>query len=147
MIKQKHKYILKCLLFALISLNSCDVLWEDIIEGCNSYNYPIINSKQLKDGKVDEFYSDYVSAEIKNDPNDDSDYDYYFNISDGLPDGIDWFVEGRKVYFEGTPIDSGLFEFTIELWAEVHQEWWYLEDIPELCTDYSSKEFTMYIDE
>jgi len=147
MINRQHNYLSNCLLLVLILLNSCDVILEEIIEGCNSYNYPVLISKQLKDGKLNEFYSDYVSAEVKNDPNDDSDYDYHFDVSSGLPDGIDWFVEGRKVLIQGIPIKSGVFQFTIEVWAEVHEEWWYFEDIPELCNDYTSKGFTIYIDE
>lgn len=146
---QKSYYILFYFLLALVSFNSCDEFVDDIINetiiGCNSYNYPVINSKQLKDGRVDEFYSDYVSAEIKNDPNDDSDYDYQFNVNGRLPEGVSWSVEGRKVFFEGIPITSGLFEFTVEVWAEVHEEWWYDEDIPELCNDYASKDFTIVI--
>ncbi|MBT8253110.1 MAG: hypothetical protein HKN00_04250 [Flavobacteriaceae bacterium] len=147
MFKRQHIYLLSCLLSALILLNSCEEIVEEILVGCNSYNYPVLVEKQLKDGKVNVFYSDHVWAEIKNDPQDDSDYNYHFNVSDGLPDGMNWFVEGRRVIFEGTPTESGSFGFMVEVWAEVNEEWLYTEDIPELCTEYASEGFTIYIGE
>ena len=147
MLKLKSNSRFVCLILALVSLYSCEELLEDIIQNCNSSNYPVINAKQLKDGKVNVYYSDFVRAEIKNDPHDDNDYDYHWNISAGLPDGIDWWSSGREVFFEGTPTTSGSFKFLVEVWAEVHNEWWYDEDYPPLCDDYDSKEFTIYIEE
>jgi hypothetical protein len=146
MIKKLHNPLINFLLiFTVISLISCDNILEEILDDCNSYNYPVLNSKQLKVGKENEFYSDYVKAEIRNDPHDDSDYNYSFNVSDGLPYGMYWTVEGRKVFLKGSPEVSGSYKFTVEVWAEVNQEWWYLEEVPELCNDYSSKEFTLNI--
>jgi hypothetical protein len=129
----------------VFSLISCDTILEEILDDCNSYNYPYLYSKQLKVGKENELYSDYVKAGIRNDPNDDSDYTYFFDVFGGLPYGMYWTVEGRKVFLKGTPEETGSYQFTIEVWAEVNQEWWYLEEVPELCNDYSSKEYTLYI--
>ena len=142
-----HKYLSYSLFLVLILLNSCEVLVEEILEGCNSYNYPVLSSDELKDGKVNEAYSDYVSAEIKNDPQDDSDYNYYFNVTNRLPDGMDYFIEGRKVFFDGVPTESGSFPVAVEVWVEVNQEWWYLEEIPELCDDYVKRVYTINIAE
>ena len=147
MFRRQHLYLLFCALPIVILLNSCDVLVEEILEGCNSYNYPVLSSNELKDGKVNEVYSDHVSAEIKNDPHDDSDYHYYFNVTNRLPDGMDYFIEGRKVFFDGVPTESGSFPVAVEVWVEVNQEWWYLEEIPELCDEYVKKVYTINIGE
>ena len=147
MIKKLHNPLFNCLLiFALVSLISCDMILDEILDDCNSYNYPVLDSKQLKVGKENEFYSDYVKAEVRNDPHDDSDYEYQFDVYGNLPRGINWFVDGRKVTFKGTPRKHGLFKFTVEVWVEVKQEWW-LDDIPELCDDYTSTEFTINVAE
>ena len=141
----KHKFLLNCLVLASFLFSSCEAIIDELLDDCNSYNYPIIKSKELQEGKVNEFYSDFVKAEVKNDPHDD-DYDYHFDVSAELPNGIDWFVEGRKVIFEGTTTEFGVYKFTVELWVEVPQEWYDLGTEPEqLCDDYTSKEFVIKI--
>lgn len=147
MIQQKHAYILFGFLLAFLSFSACEVVVDELLDDCNSYNYPVLAAKELTDGKVGVFYSEQISAEIKNDPNDDSDYTYHFSVSNGLSNGVDWFVEGRKVLFEGTPTEKGSYQFTIEVWVEVDEEWWYLNDIPELCDDYDQKTYSIHIEE
>ena len=70
----------------------------------------MLKDKDLKVGTVNEFYSDYISAEIKNEPYDNS-YVYYFGVTGNLPVGLEWDVEHRKVFFEGIPLETGSFEF------------------------------------
>ena len=146
MSKLRPIYLVTCLLLAAVTLSSCeDSLVDLLIDDCNSYNYPVITTDALSDGKLDELYSDLVVAEVRNDPHDDQDYHYFFEVSGVLPEGIYWSTDNRRVYFEGTPRKSGLFRFTVEVWVEVNQEWWYTEEIPELCDDYDSKVFTIFI--
>ena len=142
---RNHKYLLNSIILAFLFVSSCEAILEELIDDCNSYNYPIIKSKDLQVGYRNQFYSDFVKAEVKNDPHDD-DYDYYFEVSSELPNGIDWSVAGRKLILEGTPAEVGVFIFKVELWVEVPQEWYNLGTEPEqLCTDYTSKEFVIDI--
>ena len=99
-------------LLLILLLTSC----YDIVD-CIINRTPVLIEKELKVGIVNEFYSDFVLAEIKNDP-DDNGYDYYFDVIGDLPNGIEWYVDYRKVYFEGTPTESGRFYFTVELYVD-----------------------------
>ena len=141
---ENHTTNYKRYLYLFISftlLNSC----EDIID-CIINKIPVLNYKALKVGTVNEFYSDYISAEIKNEPNDNS-YDYYFGVSDNLPVGLEWYVENRKVVFEGIPLETGRFEFKIELYVEGPEDWDSETDTwdDDLCNDFTSGRFTITI--
>ncbi|MGK0323598.1 MAG: hypothetical protein ACJAR4_001640 [Psychroserpens sp.] len=134
----------KIYLYLLISFtlsNSC----KDLID-CVINKGPVLNYKDLNVGTVNEFYSDYISAEIKNEPSDNS-YDYYFGVSDNLPVGLEWYVDNRKVVFEGTPLETGNFEFKIELYVEGSEDWDSETDTwdDDLCNDFTSGKFTITI--
>jgi hypothetical protein len=134
----------KIYLYLLISFtlsNSC----KDLID-CVINKGPVLNYKDLNVGTVNEFYSDYISAEIENEPNDNS-YDYYFGVSDNLPVGLEWYVDNRKVVFEGTPLETGNFEFKIELYVEGSEDWDSETDTwdDDLCNDFTSGKFTITI--
>jgi len=63
------------------------------ITGCQELIDCIINvspelpDKTFKTGKVGELYHDELLAGINNQPNDD-DYNYYFDFSGNLPEGL-----------------------------------------------------------
>ena len=136
--KRTNNYIIYFFLFMSFTLiNSCD----DIID-CIIQKNPVLNDKDLKAGILNEFYSDYISAEIENEPNDDS-YTYYFFVSGNLPDGLESYVDNRKVVFEGVPLETGTFEFKIEL--NVGGSGREGSETNGLCADSTSKKFTIII--
>ncbi|MDU8886884.1 hypothetical protein RXV94_11985 [Yeosuana sp. MJ-SS3] len=94
---------------SFLCLTSCEQIIECIIN-----KSPELPDKVLEVGLVNAYYSDFINAEIKNEPRDD-DYGYYFELYGELPEGIEMLVDYRKVYFEGIPVESGSFDFTILL--------------------------------
>ena len=93
-------------------LSGCD----EILECVFNIN-PEINQKQLVIGVVGERYRDRITAQINNEVND-NDYDYFFDVIGELPPGI--FVEfnRRSVDIFGTPEESGVYRFQVELFVE-----------------------------
>ena len=75
---------------------------------------PNLHSKTLFNGSVGLSYTEFVEADITNDPNDD-DYDYFFSVDNNLPPGMTYFEQDRKVFFSGTPTQAGSFTFKIRL--------------------------------
>ncbi len=120
---------------------SCD----DIID-CIINVGPEIIDKDLKIGTINEFYSDRVTAGIKNEPHDD-DYDYYFGISGNLPEGLEWIVDHKDIYFEGVPLEAGPFTFTIHLHVDGPETYdWNTDTYDDnLCYDKTSQMFTIII--
>ena len=112
------------LFFFFLSLTGCD----DVID-CNINKSPELQDKVLATGLINEYYSDFINAEIKNEPNDD-DYGYYFEVYGDLPEGIEISFDYRRVYFEGIPTQSGVFNITI-----------YLSVDPPLYYDYDTDEY------
>ena len=74
---------------------------------------PELPSKSFPVASTERYYYTDLRAEINNEPRDD-DYDYYFDV-EGLPLGIDYFVNFRTISIEGTPQITGTFEITIYL--------------------------------
>ena len=74
-------------------------------------------------------------------------YTYYFFVSGNLPDGLESYVDNRKVVFEGVPLETGTFEFKIELNVGGGGNWDSETDTWDdgLCTDSTSKKFTIII--
>lgn len=89
---------------------------DEILECVFNIN-PEINQKQLIIGVVGERYRDRITAQINNEVND-NDYDYFFDVIGELPPGI--FVEfnRRSVDIFGTPEESGVYRFQVELFVE-----------------------------
>ena len=48
------------------------------------------------------------------DKNDD-DFNYYFDFIGRPPNGINYFIEHRRIYFSGVPTEKGVFSFSIQL--------------------------------
>jgi hypothetical protein len=118
---------------------------EDIVD-CIFNKRPEIPNKSFNVGYVNHFYSDEFTSEIKNEPRDD-DYDYYYEVSGDLPEGIEIYTDYRTLILEGTPLEQGRFRFTIYL--DVDPPEYYDEDTGQyedsLCSDSTSKEFTITI--
>lgn len=95
--------------FGMLSLTSCDEL-TDCIASAN----PSLENKLLLDGFKGTAYADTISAEVKNDPNDNS-YDYYFNVVGSMPSGLSYNVNHRRFNISGTPTQTGTFTFKLIL--------------------------------
>ncbi|HMB99595.1 MAG TPA: hypothetical protein VKN14_01015 [Flavobacteriaceae bacterium] len=135
------QYSILYVFISLFFLTSC----QDILD-CIINRSPELPDKILETGLVNAFYSDFLNAEINNEPQDD-DYDYYFELYGDLPEGIEMFVDYRKVYFEGIPTESGVFTFTIYLSVDPPLYYDYDTDEYEdsLCSYSTSKDYTIRI--
>lgn len=139
------QYIPIILLISFFSFTSC----EDILD-CIINVRPELHDKTLAIGNVDEFYSENITAEIKNEVRD-NDYDYYFNVSGQLPEGIEVFYDTyREVFFEGVPKESGRFRITVSLEVVALQDFYYDDFGNEryhdpLCSDNTSKTYYLAI--
>ncbi|WP_406683619.1 hypothetical protein N1F78_13135 [Seonamhaeicola sp. MEBiC1930] len=121
---------------------------EDVLE-CIINIRPELENKSLVHGHVDEFYFESISAEIKNEPNDNV-YDYYFSVSGNIPEGIELFYDYREVVFEGIPKETGRFTLRVSLTAEAIVEYYYDEFGNEyyhdpLCSNNTSRVYTLVI--
>ncbi len=110
---------------------------------------PVLSQKSLEVGLVDRFYSEKITAEIKNEPRD-NDYDYYFDISGEIPEGLNVVFDYRDVIIEGTPLKSGRYSFTIYLDVEAPYSYYYDDFGNEryndnLCSSSTSKRYTIAI--
>ena len=59
-------------------------------------------------------YFDSLTASAINYKNDD-DFNYYFDFIGRPPNGINYFIEHRRIYFSGVPTEKGVFSFSIQL--------------------------------
>jgi hypothetical protein len=133
------KYFKVLPLLLCFILLSCDDVFECII-GRN----PSLPNKQFPIGTTEGYYYVDLSAEIKNEPRD-NDYDYYFHV-EGLPLGMDYFVNYRTISLEGTPEETGVYEVTIYLDVDgpFRNDF---DDNPDLLCNYStSKSYTLIIE-
>ena len=110
---------------------------------------PELHDVNLKDGRIDYYYFDKITAEIKNEPNDNS-YDYYFDVYGDIPAGLDIIYDYREVIFEGIPTESGRFTFRVHLNVDPYDDYYYDEygDVvydDKLCTDHTTKDYTLII--
>lgn len=131
--------------FGFILLSGC----QDILE-CVINRHPELENKTLARAQVDRFYSDHISAEINNEPSDNS-YYYYFSIDGELPRGLDYIVDYRTIIIEGRPETSGRFPITVRLTVEQANDYYEncenrLNDCDGLCEDTVIKRYTLNID-
>jgi len=121
---------------------------QDVLE-CVVNRHPELSNKTLAIAQINEFYSESIQAEIKNEPMDDS-YNYYFSIDGNLPRGIDSYIDYRTVVFEGIPLVAGTYRFTVRL--SVSQQNNYSEDCENnfndcdgLCKESTSQTYTINV--
>jgi len=137
-----RKWLSLLFMLTLLSFISC----QDILE-CVINSHPELPNKTLEVAKVNQFYTETIKAEIKNEPMDDS-YDYYFSIDGNLPRGIDYYVDYRTIVFEGEPYLAGTYNFTLRL--SVEQSYNYeceneLNNCDGLCSDSTSHVYTIIV--
>ncbi|MDH7912474.1 hypothetical protein [Winogradskyella sp. SYSU M77433] len=120
---------------------SCEIIIE-----CIFNKSPEIPDKEFVVGNIGYYYFDEIVSEIKNDPRDD-DYDYFYEFIGDLPEGLDFYTDYRTLTIEGTPQESGVFEFT--LYLEVDPPEHYDEESGEyedsMCSTSTSKDFSITI--
>jgi len=139
-----RKFLSLIFMLTLLSFISC----QDILE-CIINRHPELPNKTLGLAQVNQFYTESIQAEIKNEPLDNN-YDYYFSIDGNLPRGIDYYVDYRTIVFEGEPYLTGTYKFTIRL--SVEQSYNYSEecennfnDCDGLCAESTSQVYTIIV--
>ena len=99
----RHMKLVKLLPVALFFLFfSC----EDTLS-CIIPKEPELPNKSFPIASTESYYYSDINAEINNEPRDD-DYDYFFDVV-GLPLGMDYYVNYRRLSIEGTPLNSGTY--------------------------------------
>lgn len=117
---------------------------------CVASARPDLHSKTLSVGTIGHGYSDFIEADITNEP-DDNAYDYFFTVDGNLPPGMMYHEQGRRVYFSGNPTQAGSYAFKVRLtvdppdYYDPNQGFW--EDGNRICfgNDTTTKEFTIVI--
>lgn len=129
---------LPLLIILFFTLLSCDNFLD-----CITNKRPQIHDATFRRGEVGIYYYSEVTTEIKNEPRD-NDYDYFYELYGDLPEGIQMFVNYRTVSFEGIPEVPGSYTFGLGLYVDPP----YSDDGFEetMCSDYTSKNFTIHID-
>lgn len=138
------RLILPLLIISFFTLTNC----ENVID-CIINVRPELHDVKLEVGYVDKYYFDKITAEIKNEPSDNS-YDYYFDVVGEIPNGIEIIYDYREVILEGVPTESGRFTFRVYLNVDPHEDYYYDDDgdliyDDALCTDSTSKQYTLYV--
>lgn len=117
---------------------------------CVARARPNLHSKNLAVGTVGGNYTDFLEADVTNDP-DDGAYDYFFSVDGDLPIGMTYHEQGRKVFFTGIPTVAGSYTFKVRLtvdppnyYDDNHGFW---DDNNRICfeDDTITKEFTIVI--
>ena len=80
---------------------------------CIAKVQPKLPDKTLVNGEVGVEYFDSLTASAINYKNDD-DFNYYFDFIGRPPNGINYFIEHRRIYFSGVPTEKGVFSFSAE---------------------------------
>lgn len=105
---------------------------------------PELGNKEFPIGSLNTYYYVDLDAAIRNEPRD-NDYDYFFDV-EGLPLGLDYYVNFRTISIEGMPIEPGTSNITIFLEVDGpfrNQD----EDAPEMLCGYTtSKTYTLIIE-
>ncbi|WP_400079314.1 hypothetical protein [Winogradskyella sp. R77965] len=126
------------LIFCFLCLSCEDAL------NCIIPKEPELPNKSFPIASTENYYYADLTAEINNEPRDD-DYDYFYDV-DGLPLGMDYYVNYRTISIEGTPESAGTYNFTIYLDVDGPFRG-FDNDEPELLCDYSTqKTYTLIVE-
>ncbi|APY07398.1 hypothetical protein BWZ20_03375 [Winogradskyella sp. J14-2] len=131
----------RTLLLAILSLSTLLGCEEPL---CIFPKEPELPNKQFPIGNTEDYYYVDLDAEINNEPRD-NDYDYYFDV-EGLPLGMDYFVNFRTISLEGTPEEAGIFEITIFLEVDGPFRNDFDDNVDDLCSYRTSKTYTLIIE-
>jgi len=136
------------LLLSLLFLIGCEKL------GCTIIVKPLLPDKTFVIGKLDVEYFDKLSASIKH-SNREQDYNFYFDISGELPSEIEILADNfRTLYFEGIPVEKGIFTFyvSVEIEKRYYDDDWgddddtvLLNPTLEVRNDTTGREYTIII--
>ncbi len=98
----------------LLTFSGCEDIINSAVE-CSIKDVKL-ESKTLRIGTVGRNYYETISANVKNDPNDDY-YMYDFFITGKLQKGLQFYTEGNKFVINGVPEEAGTigFELTVEV--------------------------------
>ncbi len=135
--KSKQLFRTGILTLFVLTLYGCDEVYE-----CVFNINPEIHQKQLLIGVVGERYRDRITAEVRNDVNDNS-YDYFFDVIGELPPGISVEFNRRSVDIFGVPEETGNFRFQVELFVERYDYDGF--DGSPTCSESTVREFTIQV--
>ena len=98
----------------LLMFSGCEDIINSAVE-CSIKDVKLEN-KTLRIGTVGRNYYETISANVKNDPNDDY-YLYDFFITGKLQKGLQFYTEGHELVINGVPEEVGTigFELTVEV--------------------------------
>jgi len=117
---------------------------------CVASARPDIHSKNLNIGTFGTSYNDFIDSDITNETNDNA-YDYFYAVSGNFPPGMTYNEQGRKLFFNGYPTQTGSYTFTVRLTVDppyyYDQNQGFYEDGNRICfgNDTTTKEFTIVI--
>ncbi|WP_333877525.1 putative Ig domain-containing protein [Flavobacterium sp.] len=145
--KRSLKIVAFLCLILSFTVMACGELVDCIISA-----KPTLPPKTLRIGQVGVAYSETIQASVKNASNDDS-YIYYLSIDNGLPPGIGYYQQGRKIIFTGTPTAAGTHTFKVHLTIDYPDTWEDDDDDPfsdsnNIClgNDTTSRNYTIVIE-
>lgn len=123
----------------LFTLQSCDRIIDDVVD-CVFNKRPDLPNLNFPNATIDTAYEFSFDGEVQNEPLDNN-YYYYYGITGNLPPGVNVSFIGRRAIFEGTPTETGTYEFRILL--EVEHENYQINQ--ELCERTTSKKYTLTV--
>jgi hypothetical protein len=129
------------LLFFSFTLLGCNDFLECLVD-----RRPELSNEQFPIANTESYYYVDIRAEINNEPRDD-DYDYFFEFTDSLPAGLDYFVNYRTISIEGTPEESGTYRITLNVYVDGPFRNGFVEDNTVLCDYSASKTYTLIVEE
>lgn len=102
--------------FSVVSLIALSIAFTSCNElaDCVASASPELQTKTFPVATVGTSYDQGVTAEIRNDAND-NDYQYFFDITGQIPPGLSRYVNNRTLHFAGTPTQAGQFTFTVKV--------------------------------
>ena len=103
---------------------------------------PELPNKSFPIASTESYYYADLRAEINNEPRDD-DYDYFFEI-EGLPLGLDYFVNYRTISIEGSPELTGTYDITV--YVDVDGPFRDEEEPTVLCDYSAQKTYTLIVE-
>jgi hypothetical protein len=120
----------------LLTFSGCEDIINSAVE-CSIKDVKLEN-KTLRIGTVGRNYYETISANVKNDPNDDY-YMYDFFITGKLQKGLQYYTEGNKFVINGVPEEAGIigFELTVEVTLD--------DEALGLCTETAMRSYELTV--
>jgi hypothetical protein len=125
-------------IFFIGLFSACDDLINSAIQ-CTIKDVRL-ESKNLRIGAIGRNYYETISANVKNDPNDDY-YRYSFYLTGKLQKGLQYYSEGNKFTITGVPEEAGTINF--QLTVEVTLD----EEELGFCTETGKSAYTLTVNE